>query len=128
MPPCGQATRRVSARRVAAYVEALSLAALWGVDPTNSLTADDFGDVAVVETGLLSDIADGQAILLCLRESLAARGACLRAFALNPLLSALKLSLSAAYLGACPLLFALGHEVETIRRVLRRWPRERPIP
>lgn len=106
----------------------VSLAVLWGIDPTRLFTADDFGDVAEVEAGLISDIADGQTILLCLRESLAPFGARLRAFALNALLGAFKLSLSAAYLGARPLFFAVGHEVETIRRTLNRSPRERPIP
>ena len=109
MPPCGQAARRVTPRRVAAYVVALSLAVLWGLDPTNSVTPNDFGNVAVVETGLLSNIADGQAVLLRLRESLTALAACLRTFALNALLGALKLGLSAAYISSRPLLWFARH-------------------
>ena len=83
MPPCGQAARRVSPRRVAAYVVTLSLAVLWGIDPTNSLASDNFGDVAVIEPSLIGDVPDGQAILLRLRELLATLGASLRTVALR---------------------------------------------
>jgi hypothetical protein len=82
---------------------------LWGLDPTNSVTPNDFGNVAVVEAGLLSNIADGQAVLLRLRESLAALAACLRTFALNALLGALKLGLSTAYISSRPSLWFARH-------------------
>ena len=82
---------------------------LWGLDPTKSATPNDFGNVAVVEAGLISNIAHGQAVLLRLRESLAALAACLRTFALNALLGALKLGLSAAYISSRPLLWFARH-------------------
>lgn len=80
-----------------------------GSRPHKSVTPNDFGNVAVVETGLLGNIADGQAVLLRLRESLAALAACLRTFALNALLGALKLGLSAAYISSRPLLWFARH-------------------
>lgn len=72
----------------------------------------------------LADLADRQACLPC---SLEAFASCLARFLLLPP-DALKRRLSALHISARFLLFALGHEVETIRRVLGRSPRERPVP
>ena len=109
MSPFGQATRRVDARRVAAYVVAASLAGFVGSIPHSSFAADDLGNVAEIETGLVSNLADGQAIFLRLRESLAARDSRIRAFTLDALLGAFKLGLGAPHLGAGLLLRIARH-------------------
>jgi hypothetical protein len=65
--------------------------------------------MAEVETGLVSNFADGQAVFLCLCKSFAARGSRIRAFTLNALLGAFELGLGTTHLGTGLLLRIARH-------------------
>lgn len=105
MPPCGQAARRVTARRVAGYVMALSLTGLCGYPHKHLFASKNFGDATETEAGLLCDIAHRETRRLRQIEALAPRSASLVAL----ILSAIELRLGAAYLGASFFLGVFRH-------------------